>query len=68
MLLYIGWMDWGSGTLIIIVGTGMSHLPTKISRRAGHLTNFFKGPGFNLPGGRMLAAGIDLHINSGNNC
>ena len=29
---------------------GAGHLPTKIARRAGHLTNFFKCPR-GLPGG-----------------
>ena len=54
-------MDCGAGHLTIIEGTGgAGHLPTKIARRAGHLTNFFKCPR-GLPGG-MLAAGIDSHI------
>ena len=43
---YIGRMDWGAGHLTIIIGTGVGHLPTKISRRAGHLSNFFKCPCF----------------------
>ena len=44
---------------------GQGHLPTKIARRAWHLNNFFKCPGYArgfAQGGRMLAAGIDSHI------
>ena len=45
-------------------------MPTKIARRAGHLTNFFRmfrvclgfARGGGGGGGRMLAAGIDSHI------
>ena len=43
----------------------MGDLPTKIARRAGHLTNFFKCLGFArgfVGGGGMLAARIDSHI------
>ena len=47
IFLYIGWMDWGTGHLTIILETGVGHLPTKI------------GPG----GGGGLVAGIDPHIN-----
>ena len=46
-------MDWGTGYLTIIVGTGAGHLQTKIARGAGHFNNFFKRPGYarGLPGG-----------------
>ena len=45
-------------------------MPTKIARRAGHLTNFFRmfrvclgfARGGGGGGGRMLASGIDSHI------
>ena len=43
---FVYWSDWGAGHLIITIGTGTGHLPTKIARRAGNLTNFFKGLGF----------------------
>ena len=60
MFLYIGPMDWGAGHLTVIVGTGgVGHLPIKIARRAGHLANFFKCPGFARG---MLATEIDSHI------
>ena len=57
-------MDWGTGYLTIIVGTGAGHLQTKIARGVGHFNNFFKRPGYarGLPGGGMLAVGIDSHI------
>ena len=44
-----------AGHLTIIEGTGAGHLPTKIARRTGHLTIFFKCPG------EILAAGTDSH-------
>ena len=42
ILLNIGRMDWGAANLTIIVGTDAGHLPTKIARWVGYLTNFFK--------------------------
>ena len=50
-------MDWGAGHLTILVGPEVGHLPAEIACRAGHLTNFFKCPGFARG---MLAAGIDF--------
>ena len=44
--LYIDRMDWGAGHLTTTEGTGVEHLPTKIVRKAGHLNNFFKCPGY----------------------
>ena len=46
-------MDWVARHLATIEGTGAGHLPTKIARRAGHLNNFLKCPGYagGLPGG-----------------
>ena len=62
--LYIDRMDWRAGHLTTTEGTGSGHLPTKIARRAGHLNNFFKCPGYarRFARGGMLAAGIDSHI------
>ena len=56
IFLYIGLMDWGSRHLTITVETGggggrAGHLPTKIVRWAGHLTN-----------SNVLEAGFDSHI------
>ena len=38
-------------------GVGAGHLPTKIARWAGHLTNFFKFPGFAQRFARRSARG-----------
>ena len=64
IFLFIGLMDFGAGRLIIIVGTGAGHLPTKIARRAEHLNIFSNARGLPGPFSRvqMLAAGIDSHI------
>ena len=43
--LYIDRMDWRAGHLTITEGTGGGALANKISRRVGHLNNFFKCPG-----------------------
>ena len=43
---------------IILRNGGKGHLPTKIARRAGYLTNFFNCPG----GGGNAAVGVDSHI------
>ena len=51
IFLYIGRMEWGVENLTILVGMGAGHLSTIIARRAGHLTSFFKCPGFAWPGG-----------------
>ena len=48
IFLFIGLMDFGAGRLIIIVGTGAGHLPTKIARRAERLNIFSNARG--LPG------------------
>ena len=59
-ILHIVLMDWGSGHLTIIVGTGTGHLPTKIFPQGRAFDQYFQMPGV-CPGG-MLAVGIDLHI------
>ena len=52
---------WSDGLGAIIAGTEVGRLPTKIARRAGHLTIFSSAR--DLPGGvRVLAAAIDSHI------
>ena len=43
-------MDWGSGHLTIIVGTGTGHLPTKIFPQGRAFDQYFQMPGV-CPGG-----------------
>ena len=50
-------MDWRTGHLTTTEGTGSGFLPTKIARRAGHLNNFFKCPGYARGFARGFARG-----------
>ena len=46
IILYIDRMNWRAGHLTTTEGMGGGHLPKKIARRAGHLSDFFKCPGY----------------------
>ena len=46
IILYIDRMNWRARHLTTTEGTEAGHLPTKIVRRAGHLSDVFKRPGY----------------------